>query len=201
MSRTRPRHLAANTQGTAGLEAALLLPVFVFFIVGAIELYQHFRVKSLLDRAAYSVAHSVGTQRELYRDSPDCPVANDICVYGAVAADLFRPLNFQANGRLRITTYVAQNGAWQILPNSGWPADFGNALISTGNVGNTNDLPGPVDDGESVVVVEALYQSTPFALSSRFWEQLGGQSTLYSRAAFKPRYLDLHTLISAGSPP
>ncbi len=188
--------LLRSPRGSAALEAAIILPLFVFFLLGTIDLYLHFRAQSQVDRAASSVAHSLSMQREIFSES-DCTASNAICVYQTIAADLYQPLNFSAEGRLSITVQVGvedkNTRAVRWATGEGWPVDYGNTSIGPSRLGSTDDLPAP-RVGDTLILVEALYKHEPFALSSGFWKTLGGSLTLYSRAVARPRYGDLSTL-------
>jgi hypothetical protein len=196
MTRSLNSSLLRSSRGSAALEAAIILPLFVFFLLGTIDLYLHFRAQSQVDRAASSVAHSLSMQREIFSE-PDCTASNAICVYETLTADLYQPLNFSTNGRLRITVLVGvQNrntSAVRWETGKGWPMDYGNTSIGPSRLGTTEGLP-PPRAGDTLILVEAVYKHEPFALSAGFWETLRGSLTLYSRAVARPRYGDLSTL-------
>ncbi|HEY9279805.1 MAG TPA: TadE family protein [Eoetvoesiella sp.] len=185
------RRRSKGQRGVAALEAALILPVAVFLIFGCVELYQYFRVAALLDRVAFSVANGVSMQRELF-DRNNCTQSNDICVYGNIAQDLFQPLDYAANGGLVISVYAATEPdadnkvTWEQEP--AWPPKEFNGASSA--VADTSAFP-PAQPGDTLIVAEAFYKYTPFAMSSTFWTNLGGTSSMYSRFLFRPRFDDL----------
>ncbi|RTZ45354.1 pilus assembly protein [Candidimonas sp. SYP-B2681] len=188
--------LLRSSRGSAALEAAIILPLFIFFLLGTIDLYLHFRAQSQVDRAASSVAHSLSMQREIFSE-PDCAASNAICVYETIAADLYQPLRFSKDGRLTITVLVGgqdqHTSAVRWEAGDGWPVDYGNTSIGPARLGSADSLP-PPRAGDTVILVEAMYRHEPFALSSGFWKTLGGDLTLYSRAVARPRYGDLSSL-------
>ena len=196
MSPERHDSLLSSSRGSAALEAAIILPLFVFFVLGTVDLYLNYRAQSQVDRAASSIAHSLSMQQEIFSE-PDCTASNAVCVYETIAADLYQPLNFARNGRLSISVQVAaeHQGSQEIRweTGNGWPVDYGNTSIGPSRVGSTDGLPAP-RAGDTLILVEAMYQHEPFALSAGFWETVHGSMTLYSRAVARPRYGDLSTL-------
>ena len=115
-----------NSRGAAGLEAAIVLPLFIFFIIGIVELYQQYRTQGIIDQAAATIAHSVSQQTALYANG-SCDVANNVCVYGAIAQQVFSPLDFERNGRVVVSVYVAAESVsggpgfvWAPINDSGW---------------------------------------------------------------------------------
>src|SRR5690554_1695460 len=106
----RLRHLWSADNGIAGIEAALIIPLMVFIIVGTMELYHYFRAAAVLDRAAFTLADGVAMQRELFDGGP-CDKSDHICTYGAVAQDLLTPLDFSRNGWVIITAFAATEPA------------------------------------------------------------------------------------------
>lgn len=189
------RSLFKSSKGVAAIEAAILLPIFVALIVAAIEFYQFFRAQSLLDRVAYDIAYSLSMQRQVHNDG-QCTVATNICVYEHIANDLYRPLDFSRHGRIIIAAYtgVQTEGStatrWQ--PGNGWPVSFGNgSLSSSGTL--LNALPTP-RAGETVIVVQTLYQTSPLILTERMWRALRGSPVMQGQAALRPRHDELRTL-------
>jgi len=201
---SRLRRLWRSEKGVAGIEAALVIPLMVFIIVGTLELYQYFRAASILDRAAFTLADGVAMQRELF-DGGTCNKSDNICTYGAIAQDLLTPLNFSANGWVIISAYAATE------PQSGWnppPVRWENGPEWTrdysGGGGGGGSAPAslldpssgfpPANDGDTLIAVEIFYDFVPFAMSAAFWETLGGPRRMYSRAFYRPRFAELREL-------
>ena len=194
-----PGRLWHQSRGAAGLEAALILPLFIFFIVGMVELYQQYRAQGIIDQAAAQIAHSVSQQSKLHENG-SCTVADNICVYDNLAEAMFQPLDYTGNGRVVVSVYAAasagpgSNFVWQLGNASGWTRSYpGSSGLTHANLGSTAGLP-PARGGQSLIVVETLYRSTPFVLSAKFWGLVTGSRTLYSRAVARPLYGDLRQL-------
>lgn len=198
----RPALLAQR--GAVSIEAALVIPLMVFIIIGSFELYQYFRAASVLDRAAFTVANGVAMQRGL-KDQGRCADTDDVCAYGAIMTDLMTPLNYRAHGRMVISLYVAEDkgkgAAWKNAPQwrrSYAGGSYGGAVTSrlTPPDGFPQPMTKPAVAGEvdSVVVVETFLDFEPFAISAAFWQALGGKRLLESRAFYRPRFADLSTL-------
>lgn len=177
-----------NERGVAAIEAALVLPVFILFLIGAVELYQFFRAQSIVDRAAYEIAQSLSLQERITSQGP-CTVATNLCVYERVAKQLFHPLDFDKYGRLEIAVYTSRQESddapvlWDRQP--GWPASFGNASVR----------PSPaaffplqaVRPEETVLSVELAYDTSHLILTGRMREALTGSSTIVGRAFLRTR--------------
>src|SRR5690606_26190210 len=142
-------------------------------------------------------------QRELFfRGS--CDKSDDICTYGAVAQDLLTPLDFSRNGWVIITAFAATE---PVSGNNPPPVTWKNSpewtYTHAGN-GTTGSHPSsmldstegfpPANEDDTLIVVEVFYDFVPFALTSAFWETLGGPRRMYSRAFFRPRFADLREL-------
>lgn len=187
--RTRPfSKLLRNDSGIAAIEAALVLPVFIFFIVGAVEIYQFFRAQSIVERAAYEIAQSLSLQKEMFNGS-QCSKADNLCVYENVAEQLMHPLDFKQHGRLRLTVLTSsqedENSAvlWNVEP--GWPVVFGNA-DDHGNPAASFPLEAERPE-ETVLAVELAYDTSHLILTGRMRQLLTGSSTLVGRAYLRTR--------------
>lgn len=200
MTNTYWRH-RIRERGAAALEAALILPVAIFLLFACMELYQYYRAAALLDRVAFTVADGVAMQRQIFNHN-QCDKSDDICVYGAMAADLFQPLDYARSGGLIISVFAATdpdtngNVTWKTQPE--WRMTF---------KGSTSTLPDPLSQlsdqsafpqarvGDTIVIAEAFYDHEPFAMSSKLWTALAGTTHMYSRFFFRPRFDDLRVLL------
>lgn len=197
------RSPARSERGVAGVEAALLIPVLVFVIVGFIELYQYYRAAALLDRSAFTLASGISMQRDLH-DRNDCAKANNICTYGAMAHNLMAPLDYARFGQLRFSVFAATEPSggrnpppitWKTDPE--WSRNYKGA--NTGSITaavsplETRQFP-PANTGDTIIVVEVFYDYEPFAMTSAFWEALGGERRMYSRAFYRPRFSEIREL-------
>lgn len=193
------RRLSRSQRGVAAVEAALLIPVLVFVIVGFIELYQYHRAVALLDRSAFTLASGISMQRDLY-DRRDCSKTNNVCTYGAIAHRLMDPLDYAGNGQVAFSVYAAiETGGWR--PTETWKDRPEWRRLYKGSPGipeavsrlDTRDFP-PPKRGDTIIVVEVFYDHEPFAMSSAFWEALGGERRMYSRAFYRPRFSEIREL-------
>jgi len=201
--RHHAKRFCRSDRGVAAVEAALVLPLMVFIIIGTIEVYQYFRAATILDRTAHTLASGISIQRELL-DRGRCTEAIDICTYGAIANDLTTPLDFSERGSVVFSVYAAteprgkasQPVSWEKTPT--WRRGYGAAAQAQGTqpasrLDPPNGFPN-ANLGDTVLVVEVFYNFEPFALSAAFWEALGGERRIYSRAFFRPRFSDIREL-------
>ena len=211
----RPNQITSlwrNERGAAGLEAAIILPIYIFFLVGIVELYLQYRAQGILDQAAANIAHSISQQSTMH-DSGSCPAngaaANDVCVFNTMAGQLFAPLDYAGKGKLSVSVLVAvanppSDGGhrWAIPATAventpagsptGWQRCY-NAQCSDSDLTSTLVLPTP-RAGDSIVVVDTAYRFKPFVLSAKFWKLDNGEMLLKSRAVATPLYGDLRQL-------
>lgn len=194
------KYLHRCQRGIAAVEAAVLMPVMIFLVFGCFEAYQYYRAAALLDRVVFTVANGVSMQRELVEDR-DCSKTDDICVYGTIAQDLFKPLDYDGRGGLAVSAYAAtepaENGTvtWKDQPE--WRKPFkgaaAGALDTASKLSDKSVFP-PANVGDTIIVAEVFYDYEPFVMSSRFWASLAGTSHMYSRFFFRPRFDDLRVL-------
>lgn len=201
-AQTQFRALWRSDRGVAALEAALIIPLMVFIIVGSVEMYQYFRAAAIVDRAAFTLADGVAMQRELYQGG-SCENSDSICTYGAIAQDLMTPLDFSSNGWIIISAYATTPPSGGTPPSVTWKGttEWSEMFSGSGTGESAPDSllsppegfpPASIDD--TLIVVEVFYEFVPFVLSARYWEILGGQRRLYSRAFYRPRFADLREL-------
>lgn len=195
------RALRRAERGIAAVEAALLIPLLAFTLVGFMELYQYHRAAALLDRSAFTLANGISIQRDLY-DRGDCSRTTNVCTYHAIAADLMQPLNYRRHGQAIFSVYAATepsgNNPAEWEKNPEWRRAYKGDSLMPGIADavtrvQTDDFP-PANRGDTIIVVEMFYDHQPFVLSAAFWETLGGQRRLYSRAYFRPRFSDIREL-------
>lgn len=180
--------LLRNDSGIAAIEAALILPLFIFFIVGAVEIYQFFRAQSIVERAAYEIAQSLSLQKEVFNGS-QCSKADNLCVYENVAGHLLHPLDFKQHARLELTVLTSnqEEEASEVLWNveEGWPVVFGKADVHR-NPAASFPLE-PERPEETVLAVELAYDTSHLILTGRMRQLLTGSSTIVSRAYLRTR--------------
>ncbi|MDN5844254.1 MAG: pilus assembly protein [Alcaligenaceae bacterium] len=188
----RRRHLQ---RGVAALEAALLMPVAIFLLLGSFETYQYFRADAIVARASFAVANGVAMQPKLIGGS--CKQSDSVCTYSTIAQDLFTPLNYEAHGGLIISGFKTDVGSgsnpkaeWDDDP---WSCSYKGSKGAAGpesRIADTEDFP-PPRAGDTLIVAEVFYEYEPYIMSSKFWSSLGGTKMLYSRFFFRPRFEEL----------
>lgn len=191
--------LPRQQRGVAAIEAALVLPLMIFMLVAATELYNYLRTATLLSRTAYTVGQLFADAPQL-ADSTNCEKADVLCASWTVAKELAQPSQFATQGALHIAIYEADpEDAAQPLPRGNltrwlYPGDehvfqeqapAGPALTP----GNPDDFP-PALAGEALIVVQAAVQYEPVLLSRTQWKALAG-SSLLTRTAYVPADPDL----------
>lgn len=198
------RHFFRADHGIAAVEAAIVLPLMVFFAMGVVELYQYFRTDALMTRAAFSVADGVSMQQDLFDGGP-CNLSDHVCTYGALMPDLMRPVDYQNGGGLQIrllkteniTTGSGQNKqtktVWKTMPEWGKRCDGSGACVNFKQEYTGAETPAP-NDNDTIVIVEVFQTFEPFVISSRYWQALGGPRTLRAASFYRPRFDDLNAL-------
>ncbi len=167
----RLRDLFADTTGIALTEFALILPIFLTFSVGFVELSNYVHAHTRVSQIALSVADNTGRIIQTI-DNTDV----DAAMIGARIAG--ESINFAQNGRV-IVSMIEENG--QTGANAGqritWQRCFGlkNVASSYGleNAGATSATYatgfGPTgrkiisdnDDDDGVMMVEVIYDYVP----------------------------------------
>lgn len=187
--------------GVAGIEAAIILPIMIFFIFATIELYEYYRVKAIMDRAVFSLADGVAMQTELYEGGP-CNQPDHICTYGVIAKDLMQPADYANKGSVQISLFEARQTGTSSNPKYEWKAapNWSKLCNGSGTCTNTNSYPQlnsndlKANRDDTVVVVQLRQRYEPFVISSKFWENLGGEVNLITTAYYRPRFDDLKNL-------
>lgn len=186
-----------DRRGSVAVETALLLPLGIFATIGAWEVYNYYRAAAVVDRTAFMIANSVAMQRELTQRHT--LLANDVCTYAEIMPVLMTPLNYKASDSVEIQLYATQevppkSGRYEWINRRVWSSrDACNQPKNAASQVGAADFPSPTKD-DTIVTVEVFYNYTPFSLSSHYWQQLGGEQRLYSRAFFRPRFGDLKVL-------
>lgn len=190
------RRLLNDSRGIAAIEAAIILPIFVVFIVGSVELYLFFRAKSIVERASIEIAQSLSLQHRITMDE-SCSLSGSVCVYDRVANTIMQPLEFQELGRLSIAVYTAKQESddapivW--VMESGWPVSFGSDPAGATPAAIPME---PARPEETVVSVTMSYDTSNLILTSRLRQILTGSTLMTSRAYVRIRNDVLHELES-----
>lgn len=184
--------LPRQQRGVAAIEAALVLPLMIFMLVAATELYNYLRTATLLSRTAYTVGQMFADAPKLETNT-NCKQADVLCTSWTVALAVAQPSQFAEQGALHLAIYEADPGdTQQPLPKgtaTQWlypshtrvfqqQTPSGPAL----NLGNFDDFP-PAAAGEALIVVQAAVQYEPVLLARSHWQALVGASHL-TRTAY-----------------
>lgn len=188
-----------DNRGMVAIEAALIIPLTLFVIIGSWELYQYFRTASVADRTAFLVANSLAMQKTLYNTS-DCTSANTLCTYNRIASDLMTPLDYSHHGSMVISLYQVTDTpdgtppVWKSTPE--WQTHYHGSALSTEVVSHLHPpagFPAP-SHHDSLIAVEVSYRYTPFVIGHTFWQSLGGEKLITSTVFYRPRFNTLSTL-------
>jgi Flp pilus assembly protein TadG len=176
MSIGRIRRLAGDRRGSVSIEMAMLLPLLITLLGGAVEtvnyvlLHQKMERTSatLSDLAAQSTRMTEGQIRSLF-----------------LAVDrIMQPFDLAAAGTVIITSISARDGQ---PPTIDWQRSSGsphNASAFGSQGGRATLPPGlTVRDGENVITCEAWFDYQPVLFAG-----LIAEGTLYRSAVFRPRF-------------
>lgn len=184
--------LRLGQKGVAGIEAAIILPIMIFFIFATIESYQYFRAVAIMDRAAFSIADGIAMQPDL-KNKNQCQDTDDICTYGVIMKDLMKPLDY-AKGRMDISVFAASgtsnNVKWETSPRWSFRCSGASSCSSASGARVPSSTPAP-SPGDTILIVQVDQEYEPFVISGKFWKSLGGKTTLTSTAFYRPRFADL----------
>ena len=199
-------------RGVAALEAALILPLMIFIIIGGAEMYLYTRVSAVMDRIAFTVANSISMQTELIDDGA-CTAPDHLCTYGTIMPTLLTPLDAD-KAAVIISVYTTDRPtsgtptAWTSIssPNHGWTRTVykGAGIATPTSHVSAGSLPPAIisantQTADTVIAVELFYDYQPFAISGAFFNLLFSPHR-YSRALIRPRYADLCRLTDPNDP-
>lgn len=181
-----------DNRGMAGLELALLAPLFLFVMFSFVELFQYLRAVSIVERTAFSIGDMVA-QRAALRDSNDPSDSSNIGVYWLAASVTAQPLDMPASGMVVISVVKDGNGAGK--PVIAWQRQPGNwASTARSQIQASQPLPPgfPFTIRDNTVIVEVMYDFQPFRSLAMFMPpELLPTTRLYQRTYFRPRFNDL----------
>ena len=178
--------LLKQDKGVAALETALILPVFILLLVGAVEIYQIFRAQSLVNKAAHEIAYSLSAQQAVGADGA-CMSTDSLCIYEAVAAQLLHPLDFPNHGVLSVALYTSRetpNGYIVWEDERDWsPVIYGNARLLTRVPARGPFSPDRAD--ESLLSVQLAYELAHLKLTRRLYSAVTGSSVIVGRSVLR----------------
>ncbi|MFT0533921.1 TadE/TadG family type IV pilus assembly protein [Castellaniella hirudinis] len=177
--------------GAAAIEAALVIPIMIFLMLGMVEMYQYFRMIAVVDRAAFSVANSLAMQKEFtLNQDMACTNPGDLCTYEKIMPTLMQPLAYR-NGGLTVSFYTYDPdhdpaNTWQPSWGANCPADSHCAKATAAPLPANAPLPIGRDQ---LMMAKTSAEYQPFSLSKNLWSVLNGNDTvtLSSFVFFRPR--------------
>lgn len=187
MTRRRlPRFLRAfarDTRGSLLVELGMAMPVVMMLLLGGVEVARYVLLHQKLDRVAGTVGDLVAQAETLGSEDLDR-------LFDA-AAHVAEPFDLSADGVVVVSS-VGPDGS--LTPRISWQRSGGGVLTAPSRIGvpgGTAALPPGfvLEDGETVIVAEVLYDYVPWILGD-----VTGPAQLYHRALFRPRFSSLATL-------
>jgi len=200
--------LRRTERGVVAVEAALIIPLMVFFMIAMLETYHYFRMISIVDRAAFTVANGVAMQKQLLLDQEGaCTSPNNLCTYARLVPTLLAPLprehknpltiqmleSCHSDSDARCQTQDDWNGA-------GWYQTWGKQCDDTGQCQEAAPWKGldaapPPSNKDLMIVVTVEQTYVPFSVSASFWSSLRNTPvTLQSHAFYRPRFDSIASL-------
>lgn len=187
------QHLAGARRGSILIETALLLPILLLLLAGAIE-------TARLMLAQQKVSNLSSQTADMMAQAEFGLSESEIIDIFAAIAHISDPFDLVANGRVVVSGVIGTNGgstaneiAWQRCA-----GDLSTVSSELGNEGASNvDIPGEIElaTNEMAIVAEVSMTYEPFIFAGFF-----DPMTLGSDATFRPRFGALST-ISADAPP
>jgi|GEM_PF-2774958 len=185
-----------DQRGAVAIEAAIVIPLLFFLMLGMVEIYQYFRVIAVVDRAAFTVGNSLAVQPEL--KALECDLGTydpaELCSYARMMPQLMQPLDYDQGGLQLQLQYYRSDGdpaqpAWQ--PEWVYQCSAGAQPCQTvATIAAPAQAPAPLlDQADDLLVITTQAEYTPFSISSGVWSQLKGDPVLLSsRVYFRPRH-------------
>lgn len=198
----RSRASRRRSRGVVAIEVLIILPLMLLILLGFAELYLYLRAVSLVEHAAFTLADSIGQMNEIVNDESTTN-ANNLGSLWAAAVLLTQPESLQQNGGVIVTSICDQATNcsatttasaspsmvagkpkiyWQ--QQAPWTQGAMASQIVSGSV-----LPPswPFRNGDAAIAVEVFYRYNPFPLTSAFWPNAPGTTTIYRRVYARQR--------------
>lgn len=191
------RRLVRSDRGSVAIEFVIIVPLMLLVLLGFTEMYLYMRAVSIVERAAFTVADSVG-QMSAVIDDPSTSNSNNLGSIWNAATLLAAPNDLKANGGVILTsicntgnncgTTPATCGVAMIPPSKGVPqiawtrnASWMTKSSSPTRITSANPLPKgwPFYACDSATAVEVFYTYTPFSMTAPFWTSAPGTQIIY----------------------
>jgi hypothetical protein len=167
--------LAANKEGVAGIEMAMITPVLLLMLCGGSEISLYARSHFQASQMASTVADAVSRYEAI--------TSSDIMSIFSVSSEVMGSADFAENGYVILTSVSRTGGANPIVA---WQCKGGAAVKASGigAVSKAAKLPGNLvlDAADNVIVAEVFYEYTPV-----FESFVPVPDQLYKTAVFRPR--------------
>jgi Flp pilus assembly protein TadG len=175
--------LAGSTNGVALIEFALILPLLMLLLMGAVELVRYVQVHQKATLAAHAVA-------DLVSQSPTLTDAqlNDIL---AASAQMMRPYAANNSNMTVIMTAAEQEDAID-PPNTIWQRSWpngraGQSRVSAGEGTPLNVVELLLVERDQVIVIEVLFEFESLLNTIFSADFMPNAEQLYKRAITRPR--------------
>ncbi|MGP1256807.1 MAG: TadE/TadG family type IV pilus assembly protein [Kiloniellales bacterium] len=173
------RRLRRSRRGTVLVEMAVLTPILLILLLGAVEFARYVLIMQKLDRAAMSVGDLVSRGTQV--------TSQDLSNIFDSVGHLMQPFPFPDTGVVLITAVTRSAGN---PPEVVWQEVGAGDLVEisrVGTPGNEAVLPQNLQprENESLYVAEVYYSYTPLVFDS-----FVQQSTLYHWSVFRARLSD-----------
>ena len=173
------RRLRRSRRGTVLVEMAVLTPILLILLLGAVEFARYVLIMQKLDRAAMSVGDLVSRGTQV--------TSQDLSNIFDSVGHLMQPFPFPDTGVVLITAVTRSAGN---PPEVVWQEVGDGDLVEisrVGTPGNEAVLPQNLQprENESLYVAEVYYSYTPLVFDS-----FVQQSTLYHWSVFRARLSD-----------
>jgi hypothetical protein len=177
-----------DESGSALVEFALAMPLFLLFYMGGVELTRFILINQKLEKTTSTVADVVAQANSI--------VTQDLVDLLSASQNLMDPYSFGSNGRIIITS-VVQSAAPPALPVVRWQYCGGGTLSATSRIGAVNasaSLPTgfTLTLGDDIIIAETFYNYVPI-----FGNQIVGARSLYKVAYYRPRLGALSGYVSS----
>lgn len=173
------RRLRRSRRGTVLVEMAVLTPILLILLLGAVEFARYVLIMQKLDRAAMSVGDLVSRGTQV--------TSQDLSNIFDSVGHLMQPFPFPDTGVVLITAVTRSAGN---PPEVVWQEVGAGDLVEVSRVGTPGNeavLPQNLQprENESLYVAEVYYSYTPLVFDS-----FVQQSTLYHWSVFRARLSD-----------
>jgi hypothetical protein len=167
--------LKSNCRGAVSVELALLLPLLIMLLTGAVETINYVLLNQKLERTSATLSDLVSQSRRMSEGLM-------LNLFASVD-EVMRPYDLRTEGSVLVTSVSLSNGAARI----DWQRSSGGGGHDSalGKQGEAPSLPAGLvlRDGDNVIVCEAWFVYDPVLLNG-----LLHKSTLYRTAVFRPRF-------------